>query len=150
MPQPDISHLIATVCARHKIRLDADDPAIITVEVARLALEESVTLLLERATPLADRISTAGLGLAAQLSKQAAQQISAETQAARKAIASEAQTARDAAAMAINKLAQAHRSADSAKWICVGVALGVLLSAAAFAAGYALAPTIDGHGKVTG
>ena len=143
---PQISHLVATVCARHKIRLDENDPAIVTVEIARLALEESVGLLLERASPLTDRICTAGLDLGKEMANLAARRILTETDLARQGIAEEAQAARKAAAIAIKEVAQSHRMEHAAKWICTGIALASLLGALCFAAGYACAPIADSYG----
>jgi hypothetical protein len=140
--------MIAEVMRRVGVRLGPNDPVCALVELNRLALEESVAYLLERASPLADRITTSGLELAGQIAKTAARRISAEIDDARNAVASEAQAARSAAAVAINQVAQSHQRAHAAKWICAGMLLASLLGTLGFATGYVCAPSMDNLGKI--
>jgi hypothetical protein len=139
--------MLAEVQRRIGVRVGPNDPVSAVVELNRLALEESVDYLLERASPLADRITTAGIECAGQLARTAGARISGEIDAGRKVIAEEAQAARSAAAIAIKQVAQSHQRAHAAKWICAGILAAGMLGTLCFVAGYICAPSIDNLGN---
>jgi hypothetical protein len=144
----DRDAMIAEVMRRVGVRLGPNDPVYAVVELNRLALEESVAYLLERISPLANQITTSGVELAAQIARTAARRISEETDAGRKAVAGEAQAARNAAAIAIQQVAQSQQRAHVAQWIFAGIVLAGFLGTVCFTAGYVCAPSLDNIGRV--
>ena len=154
MKAMDEGKLIAEVMCRVGVRLGAKDPIFAVVELNRLALEESVGVLLRQTAPLVDGIRGAGIEMTQQLARlanqriqgdleDARQDIARDTQAARQDIASEAHAARHAAAIAIQQVANSHRRGDLASSVCLTIALACALALAAFTAGYFCAPAIN-------
>jgi hypothetical protein len=131
------------------LKVGEDDPAFLLVELNRLALEEAISIVVERLAPLPSTIEQAGIVLAKGVANAAACVIDEEFAAARDKISKEADTARAAAARAISELAQAQRRAHTDKWRALGFLFGSVLLVCGLAAGYAFALAINTSPKPT-
>jgi hypothetical protein len=145
----DRAEMCGEVLRRMGIKVGEDDPAFLLVELNRLALEEAVSLVVQRLAPLPGTIEQAGLALAKGVANAAARVIDEEFAAARDKIAKEADTARAAAARAISELAQAQRRAHTDKWLALGFLFGSVFLVCGLAAGYAFALAINTSAKPT-
>ena len=149
----DQGKLIAEVMRRTEVRVGPKDPIFAVVEMNRLALEESVGVLLRQAATLANSITAAGTEMSEQLERVANQRIqgnlesarqviASDAKLARKDIASEANEARHAAAIAIQQVANSHRHGDVVSTACVTFSVALVLASLAFGAGWYFAPTL--------
>ncbi len=145
----DQNRLIAEVMQRTGIRLSPDDPAFVVVELNRLAFEDLIEKAGERLDPLAERIDKAARLAAAEVTRSTLRSISEETREARALIANEAReaaarasaeadAARKVAAVAIEKMAAAHKAEARWKMAIVGALTALVIAVCAFSAGYAL------------
>jgi hypothetical protein len=111
LPQKLVSQQLTGQCAEVLRRMGAkigeDDPAFLLVEMNRLEVEEAVSAVVERLTPLPGTTEQAGWALAKEVATAAASVVDVKFAAARETTAKEAETARAAAARAISELAQA-------------------------------------------
>ena len=139
----DRAEMCGEVFRRMGVKVGEDDPAFLLVELNRLALEEAVSIVVERLAPLPGTIEQAGWALAKEVAAAAARVVDVKFAAARETIAKEADTARAAAASAISELAQAQRRAHTGKWLALGFLFGSVLVVCGLAAGYALALAIN-------
>jgi hypothetical protein len=145
----DQNRLIAEVMQRTGIRLSPDDPAFVIVELNRLAFEDLIERAGERLDPLAERIDKAARLAATEVTRSTLRSISEDTREARALIASEAReaasraiaeadTARKSAAVAIERMANAHKLEARWKMVVVGLVVALVIAMCSFAAGYAL------------
>ena len=139
----DRAQVCAEVLRRMGVKVGEDDPAFLLVELNRLALEEAVSIVVERLTPLPGTIEQAGVALAKGVANAAARVVDEEFAAARNKIAKEADAARAAAARAISELAQEERQAHTDKWITLGYLFGCLFVVGGFAAGFFIALALN-------
>src|SRR5437899_11086590 len=123
----DRAEMCAEVLRRMGLKVGEDDPAFLLVELNRLALEEAVSIVVERLTPLPGTIEQAGVALAKGVANAAARVVDEEFAAARNKIAKEADAARAAAARAMSELAQEEGQAYTDKWIPLGARLERML-----------------------
>jgi hypothetical protein len=107
--------------------------------IESIALEEAVSIVVERLAPLPGTIEQAGVALAKGVTSAAQRVVDEEFAAARNKIAKEADAARAAAARAINELAQEERQAHTGKWITLGYLFGCLFAVGGFLAGFFIA-----------
>ena len=121
------------------VKVGEDDPAFLLVELSRVALEEAVSIVVERLAPLPGTIEQAGVALAKGVANAVARLVDEEFAAARDKIAKEADAARAAAARAISELAQEQRQAHTDKWITLGYLVGCLVLVGGSAAGFFMA-----------
>src|SRR5882757_6748179 len=97
----DRAELCGEILRRMGVKVGEDDPAFLLVELNRLALEEAVSVVVERLARLPGTIEKAGWALAQEVATAAASVVDVKFAAARETIAKEADTARAAAARAI-------------------------------------------------
>ena len=135
----DRAEMCAEVLRRMAVKVGEDDPAFLLVELNRLALEEAVSVVVERLGPLPRTIEQAGWALARIVRDAAAHAVDEEFAAARNRIAKEADIARVAAARAISELAQEQRRVHTDKWITLGYLFGWLFVVSGFVAGFFIA-----------
>jgi hypothetical protein len=135
----DRAEMCAEVLRRMGLKVGEDDPAFLLVELNRLALEEAVSIVVERLTPLPGSIEQAGVALAKGVANAAARVVDDEFAAARNRIAKEADAARAAAARAISELVQEERRAHTDKWMALGYLFGSLSVVGGFSAGFLVA-----------
>ena len=135
----DRAQMCGEILRRMGQKVGEDDPAFLLVELNRLALEEAVSLVVDRLAPLPGTIEQAGVALAKGVANAAAHVTDEEFAAVRNKIAKEADAARAAAARAISQLVQEERQAHTDKWITLGYLFGCLFVVGAFSAGFLIA-----------
>jgi 4-diphosphocytidyl-2C-methyl-D-erythritol kinase len=135
----DRADMCAEVLRRMGLKVGEDDPAFLLVELNRLALEEAVSIVVERLTPLPGSIEQAGVALAKGVASATQRVVDEEFAEARKKIAREADAARAAAARAISELTREQRQAHTDKWIALGYLFGCLSVVGGFSAGFLIA-----------
>ena len=135
----DRAEMCGEILRRMGLKVGEDDPAFLLVELNRLALEEAVSIVVERLAPLPGTIEQAGVALAKGVASAAQRVVDEEFAAARNKIAKEADVARAVVARAISELAQEERQAHTDKWITLGYLFGCLFAVGGFAAGFFIA-----------
>jgi hypothetical protein len=135
----DRAEMCAEVLRRMGLKVGEDDPAFLLVELNRLALEEAVSIVVERLAPLPGAIEQAGVALAKGVASATQRVVDEEFAEARKKIATEADAARAAAARAICELVREQRQAHTDKWIALGYLFGCLFAVGVFASGFFVA-----------
>jgi len=149
----DQGKLIAEVLRLTQVRVGPKDPVFAAVEMNRLALEESVGVLLRQAAKLANSITAAGTEMTEHLEHVATQRIQGNLESARQVlesdakvirrhIASDANEARHAAAMAIQEVANFHRQGDIVSTAYLTISVALALTLLAFMAGTRFAPAL--------
>ena len=131
----DRRRLIGEVAARHGIRLDEDDPALVLVTLTELMLLEAKEEFSESARRATADFLDAADGVQSRVGSGIAMAIRKEIADARKVLAADLRAANVRAGELVSQVHRAHEKPVRYMWVTVGLLAGLLMFLAGYAAG---------------